>query len=1070
MDISLSNVASSYFEKCYMKARESTSLRLFWAELGKFWNFYNYELFKHVVEVMFDKEDPLQKQVENYTKEVENFSSSTKVCDFLKVWPFNGMNRPQDADIIEMKKVTATVNKKWEDCTLLDVKKYSYIIAQTFFKSRDFFLPSGAGPGSLSITWYIPSLLAREIEKEIDEEIANILSENDVLSITIEDAQIYPLTSIKQCSLDLKRMYKAKFTISKISPKGEIMSFNLALIEKVQVWTGNDNYTMTTFRGDSDDVRYRKSPITLEDVGQSFDGSSARLILVEGAPGVGKTTFSRNVCLKWATNEQLSDTSMLSLIPLRDYNLKKAASLSELFGLIKPGAHESLVEELVASEGQGVTFWLDGWDEIASSLDGHSSVYEQLVSRTILPKARVIVTSRSWATVYIKEQLETQPSQHIEIVSSIQDQINRLIELKKQRLPRDFISLIDLVLKNVHSSPPIRDNMHTPLATEITLAVYKWSEKSNYPLPTTVTQLYKSYTCHRIHDYLENHPHFGPKRWRTNNFKDLPPPLNGWFISICGLAYNGLLDGQRLEFPDVPNHLKLETLGLMQAQSPLYGSEESAVVSYHFNHLTLQEFLCALLLSKMKEEERSEVVEEHVNNGHFLMVMRFLSGLMKSFPVSREQMKKMIHSGDEKLELTVFHWLFEGGDKDSISDIIGTKETKVKSHFLWSPLDYFVAGHCIAQSNCPWDIDFGDSCMGNEKLTQFFQAISSTTRSKEFNSAFVATMDLSGNELSYSLSHLQEIPPSFLHHLTSLDLSWNNLDGGAVGHLTNAIPHMPNLKVLNLTWNANIKPGGVASLALELCECQSLKELNLASTKIGTEDCKELAKLLSSTQSLETLNVSDNAIPATGIRMLSKGLQLNNTIETLDIHGNHISVRAMKVLSFYLQDNINCKLQQLDARYCNVTPEVAAEFAQGLSQNHSLEEVRLSYNPIGNEGAIALGQAIKVNETLTKISLVDCSIASAGGAALASSLIVHPTMKRLYLNTNSIGKSVRDFVPVLKHNKKLIILDIRNDNSISQADVNALVCSLAYNRVLKELRLPSKYETDCHSDNRVQWQ
>ena len=47
------------------------------------------------------------------------------------------------------------------------------------------------------------------------------------------------------------------------------------------------------------------------------------------------------------------------------------------------------MEELEANKGEGMAFWFDGWDEIASSLGGHSSIFEQLVSGKILPKARV---------------------------------------------------------------------------------------------------------------------------------------------------------------------------------------------------------------------------------------------------------------------------------------------------------------------------------------------------------------------------------------------------------------------------------------------------------------------------------------------------------------------------------------------------------------------------------------------------------------------------------------------------------------------------------------------------------
>ena len=292
------------------------------------------------------------------------------------------------------------------------------------------------------------------------------------------------------------------------------------------------------------------------------------------------------------------------------------------------------------------------------------------------------MTSRHWATDYLKAQLDKQPSQHIELVSSYQDQINWLIELKRQELPTKFLSMIGDFLKYLEETPAIRGNMHTPLATEITLEVYQWSQESSSPLPTTVTQLYTSYTCLCIHKYLDNHSHFEPKMWKSNNFRDLPQPLRSWFFSLCRLAFDGLLDGQRLVFPDVPNHLRLETLGLMQAQAPLYASEESAVVSYHYKHLTLQEFLSALLLSWMSDEERREIVERCVSDGHYTMVFRFLSGLTKSSPILRDHMRRMLDSKEDKDKLTVFHWLFEGGDKASTADILGEREMRVHSRLL----------------------------------------------------------------------------------------------------------------------------------------------------------------------------------------------------------------------------------------------------------------------------------------------------------------------------------------------------------------------------------------------------
>ena len=646
------------------------------------------------------------------------------------------------------------------------------------------------------------------------EEKNEFLSNNGFLSVRIEDLEIYPLSFIKQCSFQLQKMYKSHFASRK--PK-TTQFFELALVTKETALNLLDPYTVATLRGDKDEIRYAKSQISsISTIGYLPDGSPARLVIVEGAPGSGKTTFSFTAVLRWTENEILTDISLLALFLLRDYNQRMVTNLQELLALITP-RWQSLIEELEADEGRGMAFWFDGWDEIASSLDNYSSVYEQLVSGELLPKARVIVTSRSWATNYIKTQLDKQPSQHIELVSSYQDQIDWLIQLKEKDLPFKFLSTIDGFLNYLESAPAIQGNMHTPLATNITLEVYLWSQESSFPLPTTVTQLYTTYTCLCIHKYLNSHSHFhAPKFWRTMQVSDLPEPLFSWFFSLCRLAFDGLLDGQRLVFPDVPNHLRLETLGLMQAQAPLYTSKKSAVVSYHYNHLTLQEFLSAQLLSWMSDEERSEIVEKIVNDGHFTMVLRFLNGLTKSSPIPRDYIRRMLADDSLVLDnLTIFHWLFERGDKAFTQDVFRKKEMKVCSQYYWSALDYFVTGHCIAQSKCSWAIDFSWSYLGDEKLTQFIQALSSTN--EEQGNAYSTSINWSRSKLtSQSICHLEKISTHFLRYLKKFNLSNNSLDHIAVNHVANKISHMPQLEKLILDRN-DIQNGGVVSLVTALC-------------------------------------------------------------------------------------------------------------------------------------------------------------------------------------------------------------------------------------------------------------
>ena len=428
-------------------------------------------------------------------------------------------------------------------------------------------------------------------------------------------------------------------------------------------------------------------------------------------------------------------------------------------------------------------------------------------------------------------------------------------------------------------------------------------------------------------------------------------------------------------------------------------------MSYHYKHLTLQEFLAALLLSWISEEERRKVVEKFVADGRYTMTLRFLSGLAKTFPISRDHRRTMLIRGED--QRNIFQSLFEGGDKafTTSTDILG-KKIRVHSYFYWSALDYFVMSKCIAQSNCSWDVNFRSSSIDDEKFTLFLQALSSTEG--ERGEAYITSLDLYDTMLtSQSLSLLQDIPSHFLCHLKSFNVSKSNLDHVTVDYIAKIIPHMPELEKLFLSTNRGIQRGDAVSLLSVLCNNKTLKSIHLSYTSIGKEDCEQLSQLLSSSQCLEELDLSDVSLSLDSITTL--------------VHG--------------------------------------------LSQNNSLKEINLSFNPLGDEGAAALGEAIN-KMTITKIKLVRCGITATGGAALVSSLLVSSTLEELDVSFNELKEAVRIFAHLIEL-KTLKRLTIHHDDSLSQSDVDLLLNSLTNNQTLEALVLPVKFKVD--TDKRVMW-
>ena len=79
-----------------------------------------------------------------------------------------------------------------------------------------------------------------------------------------------------------------------------------------------DHFTKRYIRGDLDDVDYskgvvyKKSPMKLSEL--DVRDTKQQVVLLEGAPGVGKTTFSWEFSKKWSRGEILQDHSLLKVV------------------------------------------------------------------------------------------------------------------------------------------------------------------------------------------------------------------------------------------------------------------------------------------------------------------------------------------------------------------------------------------------------------------------------------------------------------------------------------------------------------------------------------------------------------------------------------------------------------------------------------------------------------------------------------------------------------------------------------------------------------------------------------
>ncbi len=121
----------------------------------------------------------------------------------------------------------------------------------------------------------------------------------------------------------------------------------------------------------------------------------SQLILVEGPPGIGKSTLCWELCRKWDTLKSLQCYQIVLQLKLREGRVQNATKLNELFFHHDEELCQSVVKEMYRCEGEGVLLILDGFDEMPESVRADNDrLIMQLIKGVCLPKTVRLLTSR----------------------------------------------------------------------------------------------------------------------------------------------------------------------------------------------------------------------------------------------------------------------------------------------------------------------------------------------------------------------------------------------------------------------------------------------------------------------------------------------------------------------------------------------------------------------------------------------------------------------------------------------------------------------------------------------------
>eukprot|EP00731_Ephydatia_muelleri_P004614 Em0002g790a len=263
----------------------------------------------------------------------------------------------------------------------------------------------------------------------------------------------------------------------------------LATVVKVEDFMKEDECTKAMMNGNLEIIKGLKKPVQLEKIGRFEDGTLASCIIVEGIPGVGKSTLAWQLGRRWGKKEILQHFQLVIVLRLRDERVQKAHTISELLYHPNKVIQESVVEWITTTLGENVLLILEGYDELSSELQiGDQSIFACIIKGEELPKLTVFVTSRPSANRNLYRLCRIRAKcQYIQVVGFGEDEIREYAELafkNNLELKKQF----QLYIKH---RPHIRSMMYVPLNCAIVAELFR--EHKGKP-PQTLTEVYTALT------------------------------------------------------------------------------------------------------------------------------------------------------------------------------------------------------------------------------------------------------------------------------------------------------------------------------------------------------------------------------------------------------------------------------------------------------------------------------------------------------------------------------------------------------------------------------------------------
>ena len=396
----------------------------------------------------------------------------------------------------------------------------------------------------------------------------------------------------------------------------------------------------------------RGNSVELQDISKFYTH-----IVIVGPSGSGKSTLAVHICQRWAEGKLFKQFNVVILVQLRDPAVQRARTIADLLPCEDVTVAQELASELMATNGHGVLWIFDGWDELPPHLQQDSIFHKLILCKEMYHQKQLC----SESSIIVMSHPTSTPDFHLyaEKIDLLEFSPEKRRQYFTECLKGDTKTLESL-LERIKENPVLQSSCYLPLNAALIAHIFKFTGHS---LPNTAYEILSTVilNCVLCHFEREDRRQDLPVKLKSLDDLSRSEAVREPFQCLCKLAYRGILENN-MTFSSSELPQGMNTFSLLQEIQSFVQSGRS--VYFSFLHLKFQDALAAYYIATcLPASEQVSKLQQLFNQPHFSGVFQFYSAITKlQTPGIKEVVTRIVKEKSKPHLVSLIHCLYEAQD------------------------------------------------------------------------------------------------------------------------------------------------------------------------------------------------------------------------------------------------------------------------------------------------------------------------------------------------------------------------------------------------------------------------